>query len=480
MRRLGLGIPICMVVLFCIATTIASHTQTFTTLATFGGTNGEAPWNAPLVQGTDGNFYGTTLLGGTGSDASICTSCGTVFKVTPAGVLTTLWNFCSQTNCSDGARPATGLVLGANGNIYGTTTMGGTFSGSTMFEVTPAGVFSTVYQFCSLPNCADAPSSAGLTLAPNGNFYGAGTTVFEITPAGKYTTLATFCPKQGKCPDGSAPGGPLAVGTDGSIVGTTDTYGAHGFGTVFEVTAEGKLQNLHSFAKYDTFGAGTNVNGVILGADGNFYGTTFGGGVGDRGTVYRVTPFGHYATISNLDAAQGDEAESALVQGTDGNFYGTTYMGGTNIFGNIFQTTPSGTSTSVYGFCNGPGCPDGENPIAGLVQGTDGSFYGATTAGGNQSDCAGGCGTLYTLSMGLGSFVRSTPTMGKAGSKVLILGNDLTGTTSVTFDGISAKFSVVSSTYIQAMVPSGATSGTIQVATPGGTLNSNVAFTVIP
>jgi uncharacterized repeat protein (TIGR03803 family) len=482
MRKLELGTLVCVVALFCMATTVTSPAQTYTTLVSFDGTNGEAPWFGPLVQGADGNFYGTTLLGGTGSGTNICTSCGTVFKVTPAGELTTLHNFCSETDCSDGARPTLGLTFGSNGNFYGTTSEGGSFSGGTMFEVTPAGVFTTVYQFCSQANCADAGAATNLVLASNGNFYGAGVNVFEITPAGKYKTLYAFC-SQPNCADGEGPGGALALGPNGTIYGTTGAGGAGGQGTIFAVSPNGKEQTLHSFAAAPD-AVGNVVNGVILGTDGYLYGSLYAGGTRAFGSIFKVTTSGHYTTLVNFCANPGcdnsDEPEGALVQGTDGNFYGTTYMGGPAFYGNIFQVTPSGAFTQVYTFCNGAGCPDGENPVSGLVQGTDGNFYGATTGGSNQKACIGGCGTLYSLSMGLSPFVEANPGTGKVGRRIDIFGDNLTGTSSVTFNGTPATFVVASSADIKAVVPDGATSGTIQVVTPGGTLNSNVAFRVVP
>jgi len=495
MRKPGFGTLIGMVASVCIATALTASAQTYSTLVSFNGTDGEGPWNAPLVQGVDGNFYGTTLLGGTGGDpsASCPTSCGTVFKVTPNGQLTTLYSFCSLPGCSDGARPGVGLTLGTNGNFYGATQNGGdSFGDGTVFEISPSGTLNTLYRFCSQPNCTDGSSPQGsIVQSVNNNLYGttyAGGnngfgTVFEITPAGQLTTLYSFCPQTG-CPDGQNPMGALALGTNGTVVGTT-TYGGSGdLGTLFEMTPAGRLAILYSFAPANTFGGGNIANGVALGADGNFYGALFIGGTHDDGAIYKITPSGRYTTLHNFcsqpSCADGDEPESVLVQSTDGNFYGTTTLGGSAQVGNIFQLTPSGALTSLYSFCSAALCSDGDTPYAGLVQGTDGTFYGVTDAGGDRSACPGGCGVVYSLSVGLGPFVKATPDLGRVGTKVLILGNHLAGTTSVTFNGTSAKFAVASGTLIYALVPSGATTGPIQVTTAGGILHSNVAFHVIP
>src|SRR5579872_2814667 len=194
-----------LLVLGLVTTAITSHAQTFQTLVNFNGTDGANPAYMSLVQGVDGNFYGTTEYGGTGTGNADCAmaGCGTVFTVTPAGTLTTLYNFCSQPNCFDGAAPATGLVLGSNGNLYGTSSEGGAH------------------------RCG---------------------TVFEITSAGKLTTLHHF-----SCAaDGSSPEAPLVLGADGAFYGTAHFGGASscngvGCGTVFKITANRRFTTLHSF-----------------------------------------------------------------------------------------------------------------------------------------------------------------------------------------------------------------------------------------
>ena len=171
-----------------------------------------------------------------------------------------------------------------------------------------------------------------------------------------------------------------------------------------------------------------------------------------------------------------------LVQATDGNLYGTTYGLGASGRGTIFKITPLGNLTNLYSFCPQSGCPDGEEPSAGLVQDTNGDFYGTTSIGGTsvKGACGTGCGTVFSLSVGLGPFVKTQTASGNVGAAVNILGTDLTGATSVTFSGIAAVFEVVSGSEITATVPSGASSGTVEVVTPGGTLSSNVPFRVLP
>jgi uncharacterized repeat protein (TIGR03803 family) len=164
------------------------------------------------------------------------------------------------------------------------------------------------------------------------------------------------------------------------------------------------------------------------------------------------------------------------VQATDGNFYGTTRDGGANSAGTIFEITAGGTLTTLYSFYSQSGCADGEEPQGGLVQGTDGNFYGTTSSGGGTNSY----GTVFSLVTGLGPFVETLTTSGKVGAAVKILGNNLTGATSVTFNGTSAIFTIASSTEITTTVPSGATTGKVEVTTPSATLTSNANFRVTP
>ena len=180
-------------------------------------------------------------------------------------------------------------------------------------------------------------------------------------------------------------------------------------------------------------------------------------------------------SIGVSDCADGANPYSGLIQASDGNLYGTTGNGGAYGQGSIFKITPTGTFTTLYSFCAVSGCPDGAQPQDALVQDTSGILYGVTTDGGT-----GDVGAIFSFSMGLGPFIKVQPAFGKIGSPVEILGTNLTGATSVTFNGVAATFRVAASTLITATVPAGATNGRVQVVTPGGTLSSNVSFHVLP
>jgi len=265
---------------------------------------------AGLVQASDGNFYGTTLEGGANSGCSLGSgSCGTVFKITPGGTLTTLYNFCAQSGCADGGNPYAGLVQASDGNLYGTTFERGASGYGTVFKITRGGSLTALYSFCSQTNCADGQYPyAGLVQAGDGNFYGStsaggggqyhqGGTVFKITSSGALTTIYNFC-AQPNCTDGDDSVARLVQASDGNLYGTTLHGGANcvqtsGCGTVFKITPNGTLTTLHSFD--DTDDGKAPFAGLVQAADGNFYGAaTYGknpactAGLGGCGTIYRL------------------------------------------------------------------------------------------------------------------------------------------------------------------------------------------------
>ncbi len=352
----------------------------FSLLHTFGppAPVGAYPWST-LVQGADGNFYGTTITGGQFGS-------GNIFRVTPSGILTPIYDF---TNGADGAYPRAALIVGGDGNFYGTTAYGGTNGVGTVFKASTNGAFTALYSFRTNHIDGQRPEAA-LLEGSDGNFYGTtssgGTggagTVFKITASGVLTNLHDFT---GSGADGSGPTDPLIVGPDGNFYGTTAFGGNHqGGGTVFRITPQGVWTNLHSFTNYTTDGS-LPYAALVLGNDGNFYGTTYSGGIFGYGTVFMITADGTLTTLYSFsNGSDGGQPYATLVRGNNGDFYGTTHgasnlFPGTNSIGTIFEITPGGYLTTLYSFTNGL---DGANPTAGLVLGADGSFYGAAEMGG--------------------------------------------------------------------------------------------------
>jgi uncharacterized protein (TIGR03437 family) len=328
---------------------------TLTTLYSFGSTSidGQAP-AAGLIQGSDGNFYGTTSGGGAHLH-------GTVFKVSSGGALTTVYSFGSSS--ADGQGP-TGLIQGADGNFYGTTSSGGANSVGTVFSMTPRAVFTTLHSFGSTSIDGRAPA-AGLIQGSDGNFYG------TASAGGAHTVIVN---------------GPV------------------GAGVIFKISPGGTLTTLYNFDTISTDGQ-TPLAALIQASDGNFYGTTSSGGSGGSGTIFKITPAGTLTTLYSFyrQAALSPYCLGfrgcpeppeplGMIQGTDGNFYGVTWGGGDQGRGTAFSMTPGGTLTTLYSFCaDGFLCYDGSSPN-GIIQGFDGALYGTTFTGGFSN-----IGTLFRL-----------------------------------------------------------------------------------
>ncbi len=483
----------CAIFLLCAAITIVARAQTFTSLATFDFTNGANPSSLSLVQGIDGNLYGTTVSGGS---LACIGGCGTIFRITTSGALTSLYSFCAQAGCADGINPYAGLIQGTDGNLYGTTSGGGQFRGGTVFKMTLDGTFTSLYSFCTQANCADGGyPEAALIQGTDGNFYGTtwagGTdgagTVFQITSMGKLTTIGNF-----NMQNGSDPVAGLLQATNGKFYGTAFEGGFES-GTIFEVSRGRGLLPLYVFCSQPNCTDGANPSaGLVEGVDGNLYGTTYRGGANcietgtGCGTVFQLAARGMLTTLysfcSHPNCTDGMQSSAGLVQATDENLYGTTVRGGSNDScnmgcGTVFEITPEGVLTTLHSFAS----TDGATPQGGLLQATDGNFYGTTTYGGSNDICPTyGCGTVFSLATGLGPFVTFLPAGGRVGAEVGILGTNLTGARKVTFGGTSTKFRVTSPTLILTHVPAGATTGYVTVTTPSGTLSSNVPFQVIP
>jgi len=477
MDKLGIGRTVCIISVVVMASAMWSQAQTFTTLLDFDQTDGDRA--SSVIQGNDGNLYGATMFGGSRFE-------GTIFKYSADGTLSTLYNFCSRKNCADGAWPTT-LIQLTDGSFVGIAIEGGLRSSTcgsgcgTVFRLTSAGTLQVLHTFCTESNCTDGGAPTGLIQGIDGKFYGTtngggaynGGAVFSLTPTGKFTLLYSFC-AQTNCPDGDSPNSGIIQANNGMLYGTTAFGGANGSGgTIFQITTGGKLTSFSVFT--NDLGVDAYPNGLVQAADGNLYGTSYG--AGSHGAAFQFTLTGKYTLLhifcETVSCFDGSTPNTALVQGSDGRLYGTTLLGGTRGNGTIFSVTRTGGFALVHTFCSDSPCTEGYYPSP-LMQDTSGVFYGLTQYGGL------GYGAFYSLDKGLKAFIKTNPTFGKVGMTIGILGNNLTDASGVTFNGTPATFTVASDTYISATVPTGATTGTIEVTTPSGTLSSNVPFRVLP
>ncbi len=397
--------------LSCMAGPATVHAQTLTTLQSFNGTNGAFPNTAlvpkvpapprhRVVQHSNGNFYGTTPNGGNTSYA------GTVYELTTKGVITTLYNFCSLSNCADGQFPDGALAVGSDGNLYGTTILGGANGVGTVFKITTTGSLTTLYSFGSKANNADGANPFGaLVQGGDGNFYGttyAGGnstgdgTVFKITCGGSLTTIHSF-----SGPDGAGPEGDLVQSQwNGNFYGLTFAGGnAQSAGTAFQISSSGSLTTIYDFCTKTNCNDGSYPQAPLTpDGFGNFYGTTELSGANANGTLFQINSFGTLHTLyhfcAKTNCADGAEPSGGPLVGIDGNIYGTTAVGGADNGGSIYEFTPWGVQYTLYSFCakGGSACTDGQSPEAPLVQGTDQNFYGTTAFGG-----ANGLGTSFNL-----------------------------------------------------------------------------------
>lgn len=335
---------------------------------------------APLVLHSDGNYYGTATVGG-------AYGLGTVFKVTPAGVFTTLHSFAG----ADGSGSTDGLVEGADQALYGTTTSGGTGNFGVVFKITTAGVFTKLTDFTGTSGAARGSVPGALMRHANGNFYGVtlggGTgslgTVFSMTPAGVVTTLVDFTGTTGARP-GSQPVGPL-VASGALLYGMTKVGGASSSGTIFEVSTAGAWRLLGEFTGTAGVKPGSSpAGGLFLDPDGSLYGTTEYGGTNTFGVAFKittaVTPV--YTVLRHFADPTGSQPVGSFVKGADGLLYGVTAAGGTGAWGTAYKISTTGTHTVLANFTGSTGAMPGAAGRAGFVIGADAQFYTLTSAGG--------------------------------------------------------------------------------------------------
>lgn len=328
-------------------------------------------------------------------------------------------------------------------------------------------------------------------MAWNGNFYGTSNPpdgssdydnlVYSTTPSGTVHTRLMVCPNQ-ICPTNAGPSGTLLQASGGFLIGP-GPGGANGVGAIYKMTPLGTPAVLYSMCVDSACLGGTSTNTpLVQNLGGSLYGTNRAGGGGGHctigqgcGTAFHLV--GPTFTVLHpfcnwLNCTDGGQP-NALIQASDGNFYGTALSFGAHNGGVVFKVTNTHQYTVIHAFATA----DGIAPQTALVQATDGTLYGTTVQGG-ANPLGDDFGTIFKISLGLPRFAKTVQPAGKVGDSIVILGNGLTGSTAVTFNGSAATFTVVSDTEITATVPSGSTTGKVQVMTPGGTLSTIVNFPI--
>jgi uncharacterized repeat protein (TIGR03803 family) len=332
-----------------------------------------------LSQDSKGNIYGTTNVGGVGGTC-VVVGCGTIFKVDSSGNHTVLYNFKGGT---DGSHPISGVIRDQHGNLYGTTQAGGALDVGTVFKLDSAGNHTVLYSFAG--GADGSTPVGGLVRDSKGDLYGTTSaggsgggygTIFQVSAGGTHTVLHNF-----SYSDGIGPAATLFRDSKRNLYGTTNSGGVGGYGTVFKLDSAGNYSVLHSF----TGGAGglePYYAGVIGDPRGNLYGTTRAGGTFNFGTVFKLDADGNYTVLySFTGGADGGYPMAGLVRDSKHNLYGTTEGGGTggncNIgCGIVFKLDSADTETVLHNFIGGS---DGVFPMGELLRNSNGNLYGTTT-----------------------------------------------------------------------------------------------------
>jgi uncharacterized repeat protein (TIGR03803 family) len=353
--------------------------QTFTVLYSFkGGRDGAYPMSG-LVRDGRGNLYGTTSAGGASNN-------GTVFKLDATGTEAVLYSFCMRTNCADGALPVAGLLRDKVGNLYGTASGGGTSGNGVVFKLDASGKETVLRRFAGDPKDGAYPQ-AGLIQDAAGNLYGTTTNggsfgdgiVFKLDKAGKETVLYHFT---GGVDGGDPQYGRLVRDPAGNLYGTTYTGGSFscggdGCGTVFKLNKAGKETVFHNFSSQQD---GQPFAGLIRDPAGNLYGTTAFGGPAQNGVVFKLDSTGAETILHSFTGgSDGGFPYGGLLRDAAGNLYGSTNAGGPSGWGVVFKLDATDTETVLYSFTGGT---DGGSPYGDLIQDGAGNLYGTTNVGG--------------------------------------------------------------------------------------------------
>ena len=383
-RLLAAALMLAAALAFVALTTQSAQAQTLHVLYNFAGASDGGDPYASLIRDAAGNLYSTFGYGG-GTSFS-----GGVFKVAPDGTETVLYSF---TGGADGAFPEAALIRDSAGNLYGTTTQGGSDNIGVVFKVDPSGTETVLHSFTG--GTDGVIPVGGLLRDAAGNLYGTTSQggssndgiLFKINPSGKETILHTFSggTNDGKYPTYTS----LLIDAEGNLYGVTEEGGSADGGILYKLSKTGKLTILHSFTGGTTDGC--NVLGApFRDAAGNFYGTTSSCGTHTLGTVWKVNKYGKEKVLHSFAGGTGDGEYplAGVTVDAKGNVYGTTSVGGASNFGTVYKVSKSGQFTLLHSF-NGT---DGKNVYGGLVQNTRGTLFGTAQNGGTI-----GYGTVWKI-----------------------------------------------------------------------------------
>ena len=443
-----------------------------------------------ILQASDGNFYGAAQVTDEGvSDPQG----GTLFKLTASGEFTKLFTFTQGTSgFLNGNNPADGLVEANDGFLYGTTFNGGKKNDGVLFRISKTGTgFKVLHNFCSSANCSDGSIPNGLLLGQDGNLYGTtleGGSSVSLCPSSGCGTIFRFEPMTGAfavlhrltaVADGLQPFGMIQA-ANGNFYGVSQGLDVDSFNQdIFQFTLEGKFTVQFKSALFDI-----GISGLTQGTNGNLYGafeSITGSTAGDINFFEVSTEGTGFVAFKPFTTLAGTTNIPSLFLASDGNLWDTNFTDSTAPMGSVFSINPqNGAVLQTFAFDGA----NGNSPEVGVIQVADGTFLGTTELGGTIS---GGSsefadGTVWTLDAGLPApapaITLLNSTSGSVGSTVLINGHNFVGTAAVSFNGVSSSFRVLNTQFLSATVPAGATTGPVTVTNAGGKATSAQSFTV--
>jgi uncharacterized repeat protein (TIGR03803 family) len=440
-----------------------------------------------IIQASDGNFYGAAQVTDEGvSDPQG----GILFRLTAAGKFTQLFTFTQSTSgFLNGNNPADGFVEANDGFLYGTTFNGGKQNEGVLFRISKTGAgFKVLHNFCSSANCADGGIPNGLLLGQDGNLYGTTQgggssvspcpssgcgTIFHFEPT---TAAFTVLHRLNAVADGLQPSGMIQA-TNGNFYGVSQGLDVHSFNQdIFQFTPAGEFT-----VQFKSVRSDIGISGLTEGANGNLYGAFENIPAGEINFFEVSTEGPGFVAFAPFTTLAGMINSPSLFLASDGNLWDTNFTDSTAPMGSVFSINPqNGAELQTFAFDGA----HGNSPEVGVIQAANGTLVGTTSHGGTIS---GGSnkfadGTVWTLDAGLPApapaITLLNSTSGSAGSTVLINGHNFIGTTAVSFNGVSASFQVLNTQFVSATVPAGATTGPVKVTNLGGTVTSTQSFNV--